>query len=171
MDYFETVQGRYSCRSYKDKPVEADKLDRIMEAARLAPSASNRQEWRFVAVTDPAKRAELARIAHNQQFIAQAPVVIAACAATDGHLMACGQPCYPIDVAIALEHIALAATALGLATCWIGAFEEKPARKLLGIPDGVRVVQLMPLGYPADKPRAKSRLAMSDILMREAWQG
>ena len=169
MDMYEAVEKRYSCRGYQDRPVEPDKLDRIMEAARLAPSASNRQEWRFVVVTDGAKRAKLATIAHGQKFVGQAPVVIAACAVTDGHIMSCGQPCYPIDVAIALEHVALAATAEGLATCWIGAFEEKPVKRLLSIPDEVRVIQLMPLGYAADKPRPKTRMPLEEIVMRDSW--
>jgi len=169
MDFHEAVERRYSCRDYQDRPVEPEKLERIMEAARFAPSASNRQEWRFVAVTDPAKRAKLAKIAHGQKFVGQAPLVIAACAVTDGHVMSCGQLSYPIDVAIALEHVALAATAEGLATCWIGAFDEEPVKTLLGIPADVRVVQLMPLGYPADKPRPKTRFALQDILMRDEW--
>lgn len=170
MDFFEAVSGRYSCRKYLDKPVEDETLEKIIEAARLAPSASNRQEWRFVAVTDPAKRKEFTRIALGQQFVAEAPVILAACAATDNHVMACGQLCYAIDLAIALEDVALAATALGLATCWIGAFEEEPVKELLGIPDGVRVVELMPLGYPADHHHARCRLPLDEILMREAWQ-
>lgn len=170
MDFFEAVSSRYSCRAYKDTPVEEGKLEKIMEAARIAPSASNRQEWRFILVTDPETRRKLAAIAHDQQFVGQAPVVIAACAVSDEHVMACGQQCYPIDVAIALEHIALAATALGLATCWIGAFKEEPAKKLLGIPDDVRIVDLMALGYPADQLRPKTRLAIEQILMREEWQ-
>ncbi len=171
MDFFEVVGSRYSCRVYQEREVEDEKLEEIMEAARMAPSASNRQEWRFIAVRDAEKREKLATIAHNQKFLAQAPVVIAAAAVTDGHMMACGQASYPIDVAIALEHISLAATALGLGTCWIGAFEEEPARKLLGIPSGVRVVQLMSLGYPADKCRPKTRLPLTEILMHDAWLG
>ena len=170
MDFFDAVKNRYSVRAYQAKTVEPDKLKRIMEAARLAPSASNRQEWRFVVVTDAEKREDLAKAAHNQAFVGQAPVVIAACALSDGHTMGCGQLCYPIDVAIALEHIALAATALGLGTCWIGAFDEAKVREILDVPPDVRIVELMPLGYPADKPRAKSRLAADDIMMREAWR-
>ncbi len=171
MQFYEAVDKRYSCRDYLDKPVEGDKLERIMEAARQAPSAANRQEWRFVIVEDASKRARLTEIAHGQKFVGQAPIVIAACAVSDGHLMSCGQPSYPIDVAIALEHVALAATAEGLGTCWIGAFEEEPVKRLLEIPAEVRVVQLMPLGYPADKPRPRTRLPLDEIVMRESWGG
>ena len=117
------------------------------------------------------KRAALTKIAHGQKFVGQAPLVIAACALTDAHVMSCGQLSYTIDVAIALEHIALAATAEGLATCWIGAFDEEPVKKLLGIPADVRVVQLMPLGYAADKRGPGTRMALRDILMHDEWSG
>jgi len=170
MEFFECVEKRYSCRSYQDRPVEEEKLERIMEAARLAPSAANRQEWRFITVTDAEKRRRLAEIANNQSFLAEAPVVIAACAAGGEHVMTCGQRSYPIDVAIALEHVALAAADLGLGTCWIGAFKEGPAKELLGVPGEARIVQLMPLGYPADSPRPKTRLHLDEIWMREEWR-
>jgi len=170
MDFFDAVTNRYSVRAYLDRPVDDEVLNKIIDAARLAPSASNRQEWRFIAVRDPEKRKKLAEIAHNQSFLAQAPVILAACAVTDGHEMSCGQLCYPIDVAIALEHIALAATAQGLGTCWIGAFDERAAKTLLGVPPDVRIVQLMPLGFPADKARAKTRMRLDEILMTDKWR-
>jgi nitroreductase len=173
MNVFEAIQARYSVRAYQDRPVEQEKLDRILEAARLAPSAGNRQEWRFVIVRDPAKRARLTEAAGGQAFVGQAPVVIVACAQHDGRIMRCGQACYPIDVAIALEHIALQAVEEGLGTCWIGAFDEAAAKQVCGLPetDDVRVIELMPLGYPADQPREKSRLARDEIVMLEEWRG
>jgi nitroreductase len=152
--------------------VEPQKLDRILEAARLAPSASNRQEWRFILVRDAAKRARLAEAASGQAFVGQAPVVIVACAKHDGRIMRCGQACYPIDVAIALEHIALQAVEEGLGTCWIGAFDEAAVKEICAIPatDDVRVVELMPLGYPADQAKPKNRLAPDEIVMLEEWR-
>jgi nitroreductase len=170
MDFFDAVSARYSVRAYEARDVEDEKLEKVIEAARFAPSASNRQEWRFIVVKDAKKRKKLGDAAHKQAFVGEAPVVIAACAVTDGHLMSCGQPCYPIDVAIALEHVALAAAALGLGTCWIGAFDEAAAKAVLGVPADVRIVQLMPLGYPSDKPRPKTRLRLDEILMRDAWR-
>jgi nitroreductase len=170
MDVFEAIKTRKSVRSFKDKPGEKEKIEKLLDAARLAPSASNRQEWRFVVVTDADKRKALAVAAKNQAFVGQAPVVFACCAETDNHLMSCGQPCYPIDVAIAMDHITLAAVELGLGTCWIGAFDEKEAKKVLGIPEKIRVVQLMPLGYPADpSPVAKNRLPLEKIVRWEKW--
>ncbi len=169
MDFTEVVQERYSCRSYQPKPVEEEKLLRVFEAARLAPSASNRQEWRFVVVTDPDTRAKLVEVCRGQRFVGEAPVVIAGCAKTDEHVMSCGVRCDVVDVSIAMEHIALAATNEGLGTCWIGAFLQEPARELLGIPEGVFVVDMMTLGYPADSAGPKTRLALEEILMRERY--
>ena len=171
MDVSEAVRRRYSVRRYEDRPVEAEKLERVLEAARLAPSAKNLQEWRFVVVQDAETRQRLIEAANGQSFVGQAPVVIAACAVDADHVMPCGLPSFSIDVAIALEHVALQATAEGLGTCWIGAFDEAKVKKVLDIPGNVRVVDLMPLGYPADEPREKSRMALGEIAMRERWEG
>jgi nitroreductase len=150
--------------------VEEDRLERVLSAARLAPSARNGQEWRFVVVTDPGLRKRLGEEATAYGFVAAAPIVLACCAETDGRVMRCGQAAYPIDVAIAMDHLTLAAAAEGLGTCWIGSFDEGKVREILGIPPAVRVVQLMPLGYPRDpSPVAKQRLELSAIVHRERW--
>ena len=169
MEVLDVIRRRRSVRSYVDRPVEREKIDRLLEAARLAPSASNRQEWRFVVVTDAARRTELAKAANHQEFVARAPVVIAACAETDGHVMRCGQPCYPIDVAVAIDHMTLQAVAEGLGTCWIGAFYEEPVKGLLGIPGEVRVVELLTVGYPAGAPSPLSRLPIDKLVHWEMW--
>jgi nitroreductase len=170
MTVSEAIRSRQSVRSYLDKPVQQDTLDELFEAARLAPSAGNRQEWRFVAVTDPEMRMKLARAAAGQAFVGEAPCVIAACAETDGHAMRCGQLCYPIDVAIAIDHMTLRAVELGLGTCWIGAFSEDEVKKLLGIPEPVRVVELLTVGYPRDaRVREKSRLEKEKIAFYGTW--
>jgi len=170
MDVYEAIRTRKSVRSYLDRAVEPEKLERILEAGRLAPSANNRQEWRFVVVTDADTRRRLADEGAGQRFVGEAPVVIAACAETDRHDMRCGIPCYLIDVAIAVDHMTLAATAEGLGTCWIGAFDPEKVRRILGIPQDIEVVELLPLGYPRDpKPAAKSRLPLETIVHREGW--
>jgi nitroreductase len=149
-----------------------DKLvTRLLDAARLAPSASNRQEWRFVVVRDESTRKKLYQAARKQKFVAEAPVVIACCADTNNHVMTCGQPCYPIDVAIAIDHLALCAAAEGLGTCWIGAFYENKVKKILDIPKHVRVVELLTLGYPRDpSPVEKTRLSLDEIAHYERWE-
>ncbi len=169
MPVLEVIEKRYSVRAYEDRPVEPEKLERIMEAARLAPSAGNRQEWRFIVVRDKERRQALMRAAGGQAFVGQAPVVIAACAEGAEHVMKCGQPSSTVDVAIALEHIALQATAEGLGTCWVGAFDEAEAKAILNVPATARIVQLMPLGYPADSPKPKNRKELKEIVMYEAW--
>ena len=170
MEVISAIQKRYSVRKYENKPVEREVIMRLIEAARIAPSASNRQEWRFVVVTDAETRDALRDAASGQRFVAQAPIVIAACAETDGHTMKCGEACYPIDVAIALDHISLQATAEGLGTCWIGAFEANKVREILGIPSHIKVVELMTVGYPADAaPEDRRRKSTDEILSFDKW--
>ena len=171
MEVYEAIRARHSVRSYRDRAVEPAKLARVLEAAHLAPSARNEQEWRFVVVSDLPKREALATQASTQAFMLEAPLIIAACAQTDGRVMRCGQPAYPIDVAIALDHLSLAAAAEGLGTCWIGSFDPTQVRRILGIPPEVQVVGLMLLGYPREPGAApkKSRLPLERILHKEAW--
>jgi len=168
---YDLISLRKSVRNFSDKDIPEEVTTRILQAARLAPSASNRQEWRFVVVRDAKTRAKLAQAAREQTFVGEAPVVLACCAETDEHRMTCNQYCYPIDVAIAIDHITLCAVAEGLGTCWIGAFYEDQVKEILGIPDEIRVVELLPLGYPADpSPKAKQRLPLETIVKYERWQ-
>ena len=170
MDVMDAIRARKSVRHYVDRPVDEATLRRILEAARLAPSARNAQEWRFVAVREPGMRRRIAVEAAGQPFIGEAGVLLVCCAETDGRVMRCGQPAYPIDVAIAMDHLSLAAAAEGLGTCWIGSFDERQVKQALGIPAAVRVVQLMPLGYPADpSPVEKRRLPLDRILRWDRW--
>jgi nitroreductase len=168
MDVLEAIRRRYSCRAYRDKPIEEDKLNRVLEAARLAPSARNFQDWRFVVVTDAATREQLVEAANNQAFVGAAAAVIVGCSESD-HIMRCGQAVAPIDVAIALEHIALQAAAEGLATCWVGSFYPEKVRALLDIPDKIAIIELMAIGYPADKPAPKKRDDLDSIVCYEKW--
>jgi len=170
MDVYTAISTRKSVRAFQDRDVPEKVISRLLEAARLAPSASNRQEWRFVVVRNPETRKRLVRAASGQKFVGEAPIVIACCAETGGHVMPCGQPCYPIDVAIAIDHLTLCATAEGLGTCWIGAFDEGQVKEILSIPPQIRVVALLPVGYPQDPaPVEKSRLPVVKIVKYEQW--
>lgn len=169
VELMEIIAERRSVRAYKRQEVSEEKLDRILEAARLAPSASNRQPWKFVVVRDSETRRELAKAARGQSFVGEAPIVIAGVALQPESIMSCGVPPYAVDLAIALEHIALAAQAEGLGTCWIGAFSQEEARKILGVPDSYKIVALMPLGYPADAPRQTTRKPLEDIVCYERF--
>ena len=169
MDIFEVIEKRYSVRHYEDRAVEPEKLTKIFETARLAPSAKNLQEWRFVVAQDKYSREQLAEAAYNQMFVARAPCVIACCAVNEEYIMRCGLPSYPIDVAIAIDHMTLAATALGLGTCWIGKFDPDKVRLILGIPKDIEIVEILTLGYPTDKIKTKDRLPLSEIVKYDKW--
>lgn len=164
------IQNRYSVRSYQQRSVEKEKLLTVLEAARLAPSAKNFQEWRFVVVQDHETRQKLMGAANNQAFVGEAPVVIACCATNIEYKMRCGQLCYPIDLAIAIDHMTLQAVEEGLGTCWVGSFYEEQVKAVLGIPKDIRVVELLALGYPKDTPKSKNRLPLDKIVCHEKWR-
>ena len=170
MDVSEAIRKRRSIRKYQARKVENDKIERVLEAGRLAPSAKNLQEWRFIVVRDDGRRRRLAEAAKGQTFVGEAPVVIAACATMTDYVMTCGQLTYPIDLAIAVEHMVLAAAAEGLGTCWIGAFYEEEVKKVLNVPPQVRVVALLPLGYPDESPAPRPRKEMEEIVAFETWK-
>jgi len=169
MTVLETIRKRYSCRAYQDKPIEQEKLGSIFEAARLAPSAKNLQDWRFVVVTDKETKRQLAKAANNQRFLTNAGAIIIACS-NSSEVMRCGQAVGPIDVAIALEHIALQATQLQLATCWIGSFYPEKVRPIVGIPDDIAIIELMAVGYPLVSRKKSKREPIEKILCYERWR-
>jgi len=169
MDVSKAIRSRRSIREYDPREVEEDKLMRVLDAGRLSPSASNRQERRFIVVKDAGKRKQLSEAAKNQKFVAEAPVVIAICSVEQEYVMACGQPAYPIDTAIAVDHMTLQAVEEGLGTCWIGAFYEDKVKEILNIPANVRVVALLPLGYPSSIPHPTPRKSLEEIVMQEQW--
>jgi nitroreductase len=168
MDISQAIRRRYSCRHYDARPVEQDKLAAVLEAARQAPSAKNLQDWRFVVVTKEATRKRLAAAANNQTFLEDAGVIIIACTASD-HVMRCGQAIGPIDVSIALEHMCLQATELGLATCWIGSFYPDKVKPIVGIPEHINIIELLALGYPADSAKEHRREPIESIACFEKW--
>lgn len=167
MEVFEAIKIRRSVRSYKAEAVPEGKLKKVLEAARLAPSAHNEQEWKFVVVRDVQKRKELAEAALNQNFIAEALVIIVAVALNPDHIMSSGVPAFAVDLAIAVDHMTLKATEEGLGTCWIGAFSQEKVKKVLEIPERYKVVVLLPLGFPADTPEPKSRKNIEEIVCYE----
>ena len=169
MEFMEVVRRRRSIRAYKSREVEERILKEILEAARWAPSAKNLQMWKLVVVRDPDKKKALAKASFDQNFIAEAPLVIAAVALDPGHVMSCGVPAYAVDLAIAVEHMALAACDKGLGSCWIGAFEQEKVREILGIPSCCKVVALLPIGYPAESPEPPPRKSLSEIVSYDAF--
>jgi nitroreductase len=164
------IASRKSVRAFKNKTVEAEKVELLMRAARLAPSASNRQEWRFVIVDERQRIDRIAAASCIGTFVKDPGLIIAACAETNLHKMQCGELSYPIDVAIALDHVSLMAVELGLGTCWIGMFDPAKVKAILGIPENIKLVSLMVVGYPADEgPEEKKRLPIERISKRNVW--
>lgn len=171
MEFSELIKERYSVRSYKPDPVEEEKLQQVLEAARLAPTAANRQPFRLIVIPTAGREADLHRI-YGRKWFAQAPLIICACAIpAEGWVRGDGKSYTDVDVAIAMDHLILAATDLGLGTCWIAAFDAAAAREVLELPDGVEPVIFTPLGYPAQQPGSKDRKPVSQLVLYEKWQG
>ena len=170
MDVFTAISQRCSVRAYKATGVEKDKLKKVLGAARLSPSASNRQDWKFIVVRNKETRKKLAKAAFGQSFIGEAPVVIVACGMEPKAMLACGQPMHTVDVSIACAYMILQAYELGLGTCWIGAFNEDEAKKILNVQEHVWVVAMTPLGYPNQPPSQKSRKSLDQIVCFEKYK-
>ncbi len=172
MEFYKVIKERRSIREYKPDPIPDDVLKRVLNAARLAPSAKNIQPWRFIVVKDEKLRHILVEACHYQEFIAQAPVIICGVALEKEAYAEMGEylNSYPVDLAIALDHLILAATNEGLGTCWIGSFNEEKVKRVLGIPEDVRVVALTPLGYPAESPPPRPRKPLSEIVFYNRWK-
>ncbi len=168
MDVMQAISGRRSIRVYSPKEVEDDKLRKVLDAGRLAPSAANMQDWKFIVVKDGATRKRLMEAAGGQHFVGTAPVVLIGCGTVE-RVMSCGQLTYPIDVAIALSFMILEAYELGLGTCWLGHFDENEVKQILNIPEQVRVVAMSPLGYPSEEPKPRPRKELSEFASFETY--
>lgn len=169
MEVHEAILERYSVRSYQDRPIPQGLVMQLLEAAKMAPSASNRQPFKLVVVTRKDLQEELALAANKQSFVAEAPVVFAMVALEPERLMSCEVPAYAVDLAIVLDHITLMATAKGLGSCWIGAFSQEKVKEILKIPSQYKVAGLLPVGYPAEERGEKKRKDLSDLICYETF--
>lgn len=164
MNFKELCQARYSCRSYQDKPIEAEKLEYIKECVRLAPSAVNRQPWKFILVTAPEQLA-IVKASYNREWIQQAPAIVICLQNREE----CWTRRYDnknhadIDIAIATEHLCLAATEQGLGSCWVCNFDIDQLRSTFSLPEGFEPAVLVPLGYAADGATEKNRKPMEEV--------
>jgi len=171
MRFSQLITRRYSVRNYKSTPVESQKLEQVLEAARLAPSAVNFQPWHFIVVTQPENLAKIHPTYHREWF-RTAPVVIIACA---DHSLSWkrnidGKDSAEIDVAIAVDHITLQAADLGLGTCWVCNFDTQRCAEALKLPGHIEPVAMIPLGYPAEeKNPVKKRKLLEEIIHREKF--
>ncbi len=169
MEFSELIQKRYSVRAYQSTPVEEAKLQQVLEAANLAPTAANRQPFRIVVIHTHGKTAELKRLYHRDWF-GQAPLVIGICAIrSEAWSRMDGKNYAEVDATIAMDHLILAAANLGLGTCWVAAFDPKVAREILALPPEVEPIAFTPLGYPADEWKPKKRKLLSDLVRYEKW--
>ena len=169
MMFTELIKKRYSVRSYKPDIVEDEKLAQVLEAARLAPSAANRQPYQLIVIKTAGKEKELKRI-YSGSFFTQAPLVICACTLPlQAWSRRDGTDYNFVDIAIAMDHLVLAATELGLGTCWIAAFDPEATKEVLGLPDEIEPVIFTPLGYPANKQGEKNRKPLSELVRYEHW--
>jgi nitroreductase len=167
MGFLELANKRYSVRAYKPVPVEDEKLAEILEAARLAPTACNLQPFRLIVIHTVGREEELKRI-YRSPWFAKAPIIICACTVpSEGWMRTDGKNYALVDLAIAVDHLVMAATSLGLGTCWVGAFDVKAAREVLKIPDQAEPVIFIPLGYPDDKPGPKHRKSIDELVRYE----
>jgi nitroreductase len=158
METIAAIMQRRSIRSYLARAIPEEDLNTILEAGRQAPSAANRQPWHFVVVREEGQKKRLAEACSGQSWMAEADAIIAGLGKP-----AVNEKWYPVDVAIALENMIVAATALGYGTCWVGAFDEGMVKSVLGVPDDVRVVALTPVGAPADKPDRRPRMPLAEF--------
>ena len=170
MEYAELIAARYSVRAYCPDPVEEGKLGAILEAARLAPTAANRQPFQLIVMHTAGREEEIGKIYRKPWFV-QAPLVIAVCAISSQAWVRDSDRFNArlIDAAIVADHLILAAANLGLGTCWVAAFNVEAARSVLQLPEEVEPVILTPLGYPADRPGPKIRKPLSDLVRYEHW--
>jgi nitroreductase len=171
MDTFQAIQARKSIRSYQDKPVPRDALERILEAGRLAPSARNTEPWHFIAVTNPEKRKTLSKGMYAK-FVAGAPLVIVVL----GDKKA-SSDWYAVDAALAAENMVLAAVSEGLGTCFVGSFNEADVKAVLKVPENFEVLVMITVGYPEEKldlsskllKLVRSRKVLSDVASEEEF--
>ena len=167
--FAELAVDRYSVRAYKPDGVPEELLASVLEAARMAPTAANRQAFQLVVIHVAGRESELLKI-YGREWVTQAPLVICACGLPrENWIRMDGKNYNDVDVTIMMDHLILAATNEGLGTCWIGAFNPDELRKLLALPAHVEPIALTPLGYPADQPREKRRKNVKETYRYETW--
>ena len=164
MDFLELVKKRHSVRAYKSIPIEYSKLQKVLEAARLAPTANNRQPFKLIIIQTKGREEELLRI-YNRHWFVEAPVIICACGIpSESWVRKDGSNFYDRDVVIAMDHLILAATEQGLGTCWVQAFNPEEARRVLKLPEDIEPIVFTPLGYPNDQPKDTTRKPIEELV-------
>jgi nitroreductase len=168
VDFFDLIESRYSVRAYSNQPVEEEKLRKILRAAQVAPTAANLQPFRLLVRETKGQQGELASLYHREWFC-QAPLILGVCSVpSEGWVRRDGKNYADIDASIVMDHVVLAAAALGLGTCWVAAFDPAVARAVFDLPQGVEPLAFTPLGYPADQaPHERPRKALAELIWRQ----
>lgn len=169
MEVLPEILGRRSVRSFTSKALDRDQVERILEAGRLAPSAKNRQEWRFVVVQKKETRQRIMEASFNQEAVGQAPAIIAVCTTNIDYRMPNGQLSYPVDLAFAASFMVLQTVHEGLGTCCMTTFDEQEVREILTTPFSMRIVLLLLVGYPAETPEPTPRKPLRQVSGRDHW--
>jgi len=169
VEFSDLIRERYSVRAYTPDPVEDEKLNRVLEAARMAPTADNRQPFQLLVIHTQGREDELYEV-YDKAWFVQPPLLICICGLPDrAWTRRDGKSYVDVDAAIVMDHLILAAADLGLGTCWVGAFDPDAAREILGLPEGVEPIAFTPLGYPADEPGPKERRLLEELVRYERW--
>lgn len=171
MDFFDLIQTRYSVRAYRPDPVPDETLAKILEAGRVAPTAHNNQPFQIIVIHTADRQEQLRKIYGRDWFWQQPPLILCVCGVyQQGWVRGYDKRSYvEVDAAIVMDHMILAATALGLGTCWIAAFNAPAAREILELPPEVEPLIFTPLGYPNDAPKPRERKSLADLVRYEKW--
>lgn len=170
MNVIDAITSRKSVRKYKDMPIEPEKLERVLEAGRLAPTARNKQDFKIIVIKDKEMRASLTDALYGQKFATDAPVLLVVVSTDPNRIMRCDQPATIIDSSIVLSFMILKAVEEGLGTCWLGSFYQDKVKDILNVPDEYSVVCMTPLGYPEDEPKGTPRKELKDIISEEKFK-
>lgn len=163
MEFFDVMRSRISIRKYKDTPVEREKINELLDLMRIAPSAGNRQEWKFVAVTEEEQLKKLRVACESRGPAMTAPLIFCICATEYTGMNDSGYNRGTIDTSIATTYLHLATYGMGLGSCWVGSFDSDMATEITGCPDGTRVVTIVTVGYPDEAPNPRPRKALEDV--------
>lgn len=169
MEFSQVIKERYSVRGYKSDPVEDEKLNSVLEAARIAPTAANRQPFQVIVINTQGRKDELRRM-YDRDWFVEAPIIIVVCGEESKAWVRHDKANYGVvDAAIVMDHLILEATNQGLGTCWIGAFDAEATREILGLPENVDPIVMTPLGYPNAASRGTNRKPLEELVRYERW--
>lgn len=169
MELIPAIAERSSILNFSSKTIERETLDRILDAGRRAPSAKNRQPWRFIVIQEESLRKKMEEASYGQEHVGQAPTIVAACTTNIDYTMPNGQLAYPIDLSFSVAFMMIQAQAEEVGSCVITTFDEADVKDALSVPFSMRVVMLLLLGYAAEKPLPTTRKPFDQVIAFNHW--